>query len=1039
MKYTWSDIFINLQAYAEGFLLLIRYHRQDQVPPETTPIENIRARIAGNITGQLAVGHGITQFRIPTLLSTIFTMRHRSPIYETEPAEVLDVAAEIESDIGGQVAIGRNIFQLYIAPLIGSLIEIHPRPRLFSRSSPIDMRPRAFPDLVNRQTEISIATNALRTRQLVEFYGQHGIGKSVLLRFLAHQPFTASFRDGVIYLPIDWEAKEELLQFIFDAFYDSKPPYMPPKAEIQVRLHDKQALLLLDNENLAQGEVKALINTVPNSAFLIVSAKRRLAGEGRALALSGLPPEDALTLLESHIARSLSQPERSEAQQLCDTLERHPLYIVGAATMIDAGRSPTELATLSVTTLMVQIIMALPEMDRRVIGMLAAVGGVPLATERIIELTGVAEANLERLLQPGLVQSQASYHVSDTVAQAIAQVQDLNPLREQALAYFLDWTEANQQNFDLILESVDAILVLLAWAVEAGRWSDVLRLVRAVEGALASGKRWMTWEQVLQWGRQAAETLNDQAALAWSWHQLGSRALCLNEISSAFFFLYQALRLRETLGDTIGAAVTRHNLYLLLLPPPTEGAPPPPRNGPIPGSFFTWLLILLPIIVAAVVILTLAQLLNTPQPPIITYVTVTPTLPTTVPPLNIAATSPPMTPTETEEPLSPTSLPPTVTSVPPTVEAASPPTPIPPTPIPPTPPIPVPIIAVSSTDLNFGTQMVGTTSQPQSVTVANLGSGNLIVSNSQFLGVDYNDFTQDNNQCVGVGLAPSQSCTIRVSFKPSDVGDRGTSLSINHNGPTGVAYVILRGVGEAFPILQIVKDDGGITAAPGEIIPYTLTYSNTGNQNATGVVITETVPANTTFLGIVLDNAAALVVNNSSSGWSCPNRAPAGTVCTLNVGTLPADASRSAIFPVTVNYPVPAGVTEISNTAFIGDDRPPNTESDSDTTPLNIQGPSLKIKKDDGGIEEFRPGQPITYTLTYTNTGDQNATGVVITETVPSSTIFNGDASTPGWMVAGTTDPCDDHPAGTECILAIGTVTGGGDGGSVKFVVTVNQ
>lgn len=1050
MKYTWSDIVTKLRSYAEGFLLLLKYHRQDQVPPETTPVENIAARIEGNITGQVAVGSGIAQLRIPTLLSTIFKMRHRSPIYEAEPAEVFDATAEIKGDVGGQVAVGRNIFQLSIAPIIGCLVQILPRPRIFPRPTPIDMRPRAFPDLVNRQTEVNIATNALTTRQLVEFYGQHGIGKSALLRFLAHQPFATSFNDGVIDLPTEWVSKEDLLQFIFDIFYDSKPPYMPSKGEIQVQVRDKQALLLLDNENLTQGEVKELINVVPNSAFLIASAKRRFIGEGRSMALSGLPPEDALTLLESNLTRSLSQPERSGAQQLCDTLKRHPLYILGVATIIDTGRSPTELVALPVETLMVQIIKALPETDRHVIGTLAVVEGAPLVTERVVGLTGLtnAETILERLVQRGLVQSQASYHVSDIVAQAIAQVQDLNPLRVTALAYFIDWAEGNQQNFDLILESADAILAIMAWAIETGRWADVLRLARAVEGALAFGKRWTTWEQVLQWGRQAAEVLGDQAALAWSWHQLGSRALCLNEISSAFFFLYQALRLREDLGDVVGAAVTRHNLYLLLSPPPPQVGGPPPSSGPTLGSFFTWPLILLPIIIAAIIaiLLFLPSILNAlfsllppppPTPRAIVFVTITP--PTIPGPTETGPETSPLTPSAILTASPTVTLPVTLTApstiTPPVTLTASPTVPPPPptitptptltpTPLPPTP-IPLPIIFISPTQLDFGTQLVGTTSPPQRIMVGNQGRGTLTISNNQLIGQNPNDFNL-LSPCVR-DFTPDQSCFIMVSFTPTEAGERSAFLSIFHNGTTGVEYVTLTGVGVE-PPLQIDKDDGGISITPGGTITYTITYANPRSENATGVVLTETVPANTNF-----------VSNNSAFDWNCPDRAPAGTMCTLNVGTLPVNGTGFATFRVTVTNPVPATVTPISNTASIGDNRTPNAASDTDNTPLILQGPILEIDKNDGGIREFRPGELITYTLTYTNTGDQDASGVVITETIPPSTTFNSSANTEGWLVADGTASCAGQPAGTRCILPLGTVGGAGGGGSVKFVVTITE
>ncbi|MBI1879487.1 MAG: DUF11 domain-containing protein, partial [Chloroflexi bacterium] len=135
----------------------------------------------------------------------------------------------------------------------------------------------------------------------------------------------------------------------------------------------------------------------------------------------------------------------------------------------------------------------------------------------------------------------------------------------------------------------------------------------------------------------------------------------------------------------------------------------------------------------------------------------------------------------------------------------------------------------------------------------------------------------------------------------------------------------------AFDLL-LHKTDGGITTAPGGTIVYTLTYTNTGPSDATGVVITDAVPANTTF------NAAA----SAPTVWSCADGSPAGTICTTSIGTvLGNNIPGTVTYAVTVNNPLPPGVTQIDNTATIGDDgangpdpTPPNNTS-SDTTPLN--------------------------------------------------------------------------------------------------------
>ena len=202
----------------------------------------------------------------------------------------------------------------------------------------------------------------------------------------------------------------------------------------------------------------------------------------------------------------------------------------------------------------------------------------------------------------------------------------------------------------------------------------------------------------------------------------------------------------------------------------------------------------------------------------------------------------------------------------------------------------------------------------------------------------------------------------------------------------------------AQPDLLISKDDGGVTVIPGATIAYVLSYQNVGNQDATGVVISETVPANTVF-----------DPNASSADWVCTSAA-AGSSCTLAIGALAAGAGPiTATFAVLVDSPLLAGVEEVVNSTSIADDESngtdpnPGDNSDSDNTPVDAV-PDLVISKDDGGVTAL-PGATVSYTITYQNVGNQDATGVEINETVPDNTVFNAAASTAGWSCAPAARP----------------------------------
>ncbi|MEK6281956.1 MAG: Ig-like domain repeat protein [Acidobacteriota bacterium] len=266
---------------------------------------------------------------------------------------------------------------------------------------------------------------------------------------------------------------------------------------------------------------------------------------------------------------------------------------------------------------------------------------------------------------------------------------------------------------------------------------------------------------------------------------------------------------------------------------------------------------------------------------------------------------------------------------------------------------------------------------------------------------------------------------------PAGVNDIVNTASIAHDGTYEPDYIPANNTTtdtdtlNAAPDLNISKTDGVIAATPGSTLTYTINYSNVGTQNAAGVVLTETVPVGTTF------------TTTGSSAWTgCSNGSPAGTVCTISVGNLTAGApAASATFAVVVTNPAAAGLTSIVNTASIADDGAngtdptlPNTTTDTDTLDA---APDLTISKV-ADVTDVAPGDTIVYTITYANAGNQNATGVVITETVPVHTTFSTADSAP------TVWSCPDNsPAATVCTTTIGALAGGGSGGTVKFAVKV--
>ncbi len=255
----------------------------------------------------------------------------------------------------------------------------------------------------------------------------------------------------------------------------------------------------------------------------------------------------------------------------------------------------------------------------------------------------------------------------------------------------------------------------------------------------------------------------------------------------------------------------------------------------------------------------------------------------------------------------------------------------------------------------------------------------------------------------------------------TDDGDNGTDPTPDDNTSSDSTPIV------SAVDLTVSKSDGGAATTPGGTVVYTIGFSNDGNVGATGVVLTETVPANSTF-----DSGS------SSPGWTCSPDNNAGSTCTLNVGSFGAGSLSVATFGVTTVSPLPIGVTQLSNTVTISDDGTsgpdanPTNNTSTDTTPITA-APNIVVSKDDGGITA-QPGGSVDYAIQYTNSGDQDVAGVVIHETVPDHTTFNPGGSTAGWTCV------PDNSATAACTLAIaGTIAGNGGSGVVHFVVTVDN
>src|SRR5438094_493195 len=151
-------------------------------------------------------------------------------------------------------------------------------------------------------------------------------------------------------------------------------------------------------------------------------------------------------------------------------------------------------------------------------------------------------------------------------------------------------------------------------------------------------------------------------------------------------------------------------------------------------------------------------------------------------------------------------------------------------------------------------------------------------------------------------------------------------------------------------------------------------------MNATGVVITDTNPANTSFV-------------SATGGGTL-----AAGVVTWNIGALAARTSTSVQLVVAVACPLANGTVITNGTYNIDSNETAPTNGASITTTVS-SAPVLNISNAKAP-DPVVAGANIPYTISYSNTGNMNATGVVITDTIPGKTSFVS-ATGGGTLAAG--------------------------------------
>jgi LPXTG-site transpeptidase (sortase) family protein len=189
----------------------------------------------------------------------------------------------------------------------------------------------------------------------------------------------------------------------------------------------------------------------------------------------------------------------------------------------------------------------------------------------------------------------------------------------------------------------------------------------------------------------------------------------------------------------------------------------------------------------------------------------------------------------------------------------------------------------------------------------------------------------------------------------------------------------------------------------GTNVTYTITATNNGPSNATGVQVSDTLPPSLAYVSSVPSGATSY--NSGTGVW--------------NIGALANGASATLTITATVNT---TAVTTNTASRSAGNQPDPNAGNDTASATITPVSADIAITK---SVDNPTPNlfTNVTFTVTATNNGPSNATGVVVTDVLPGTLTYVSSVASQGIFTAGTG------------VWAVGAIA---NGGNATLLITAN-
>jgi uncharacterized repeat protein (TIGR01451 family) len=235
-----------------------------------------------------------------------------------------------------------------------------------------------------------------------------------------------------------------------------------------------------------------------------------------------------------------------------------------------------------------------------------------------------------------------------------------------------------------------------------------------------------------------------------------------------------------------------------------------------------------------------------------------------------------------------------------------------------------PLTTISATSLQFGDQVGGTTSAPQTITIQNNGTDPLVIDSLILSGAAAGDFKVAAD-ATPITVAAGASTAINVTFTPTAGFARLATLLIDDNGFGGPHFVALSGSGLARADLSVAVAASPVPVRNHTNLTYTIDVKNAGPTSAPAVVVSDVIPEGAVF------------VSSKTTLGACqtPGTGKTGTV-TCNLGTF--DSGAAATITITVGVQTPGGSNLLNTVSVTADAPDPNLANNAATVVTPVFG-----------------------------------------------------------------------------------------------------